>query len=176
MQAKSSIQAEGARAAILRAFFQQVLNQRYSEISIAKILASSGVARSTFYQHFANKDDLLDASLQGLFSVLASIVRPDASTSAISRVLAHFFENRAIARTILSPSVRPKVVHCLARCIAKTWHKAPVALPIALASIALAEATLGLISAWLREPNGCSAEQLASALQRLGLAWNVDQP
>jgi AcrR family transcriptional regulator len=59
------------RDELLAAFFKLVLSRRYHEIRIADILSGSGVSRSTFYEHFASKDELLCASIEGPFMILA---------------------------------------------------------------------------------------------------------
>ena len=60
-----------SRAALLAAFFDQVLRLRYDQISIAGLIAQAGVARSTFYEHFDSKDSLLAESLQFPLAPLA---------------------------------------------------------------------------------------------------------
>jgi len=62
------------RDELLAAFFKLVLSRRYHEIRIADILSESGVSRSTFYEHFASKDKLLCASIEGPFLILAGMV------------------------------------------------------------------------------------------------------
>mgnify|MGYP006177845307 CR=1 FL=1 len=54
------------RQDLMAAFFSLVLSQRYHEIRVGDVLARSGVSRSTFYEHFRNKDELLAASIAAL--------------------------------------------------------------------------------------------------------------
>ena len=65
-----------SRAALLAAFFDQVLRLRYDQISIAGLIAQAGVARSTFYEHFDSKDSLLAESLQFPLAPLACCRAP----------------------------------------------------------------------------------------------------
>jgi AcrR family transcriptional regulator len=154
------------RDALLGAFFVLVLRRRYHEIRIEQILAKAGVGRSTFYEHFANKDALLAASIAHPFGVLAdSVLQPDAN--ALSWLLNHFWENRALARGLFEGAVRRKVARVLVDMIddrLKSARRAHLRLPSRLAAIALAEAQLAPIIAWLSGESACTAETLARVL------------
>ena len=63
---------ERTQLALRNAFFELVLSQPYSRIKIADIIAKANVGRSTFYEHYKNKDDLLYTSLHWPMTVLAS--------------------------------------------------------------------------------------------------------
>lgn len=62
------------REALHSAFILLALQRRYHEIRIDDILKASGVSRSTFYEHFAGKDALLAAAMDGPISLLAGMV------------------------------------------------------------------------------------------------------
>lgn len=154
------------RQALLGAFFVLVLERRYHEVRIDDIVATAGVGRSTFYEHFANKDALLAASLEGPFSILAdAVVAP--SAPHLPGLLAHFWQNRALARGILSGAVRRKVARVLVALIEqrlRRHHGAHLRVPPRLVAVALAEAQLGPITAWLDGEAACPPEALAQAL------------
>lgn len=154
------------RHALLGAFFVLVLERRYHEVRIDDIVARAGVGRSTFYEHFANKDALLAASLEGPFSILAdAVVAP--SAPHLPGLLAHFWQNRALARGILSGAVRRKVARVLVALIEqrlRRHHGAHLRVPPRLVAVALAEAQLGPITAWLDGEAACPPEALAQAL------------
>lgn len=105
------------RDGLLAAFFKLVLSRRYHEIRIADILSESGVSRSTFYEHFASKDELLSASIEGPFLILAGMVCNELSTRHVERLLVHFWENRALARGLFQgaahQALRRKLVGCI---------------------------------------------------------------
>ena len=155
------------RQALLGAFFVLVLERRYHEIRIDDILERAGVGRSTFYEHFPNKDALLAASIEQPFATLAdAVLAPD--IAAMTRLLEHFWQNRAIAPGIFQGAVRRKVGATLAAMIdarLKRAHRAHLRLPSRLAAVALAEAQLAPIVAWLSGDAACSAAQLAEAVQ-----------
>ena len=155
------------RQALLGAFFVLVLERRYHEIRIEDILARAGVGRSTFYEHFRNKDALLSASIEQPFGILAdAVLSPD--IVAMTRLLEHFWDNRALAASIFQGAVRRKMGATLAAMIEtrlKRTQRAHLRLPPKLAATSLAEAQLAPIVAWLSGDAACSASQLAEALQ-----------
>ena len=167
--------AERSRAALLAAFFDLVQRTRYDEIRIADILEQADVSRSTFYAHFAGKDALLAASIAGPFSVLANTLRSDDIMSLVA-MLDHFWERRALARSILREPVRRRVAAVLTAQIEQilraggAWKRGPLLLPERLAAVQLAEMLLAPVVAWLAGEASCSSAALASALRRVSVA------
>lgn len=60
------------RAALSRALIELVLEQSYEIIEVVEIARRAGVARSTFYAHYLDKDDLLRASTKHFQDVLVA--------------------------------------------------------------------------------------------------------
>lgn len=167
VRSRSDVRRQRTRQALLGAFFVLVLQRRYHEVRIDDILAKAGVGRSTFYEHFANKDALLAASLEGPFAILADAVLLP-SVPRLEGVLAHFWQNRALAPGILTGAVRRKVARVLVDMIEqrlKRGHAAHLRLPVRLAAVALAEVQLAPITAWLNGESACTPRALAQALQ-----------
>jgi AcrR family transcriptional regulator len=156
------------RQALLAAFFRLVLERRYHELRISHILQASGVGRSTFYEHFRSKDELLAASLEGPFSILANTAVAPA-LPALTALLEHFWQNRAMARGILSGAVRRRAVRVLVELIVQRLrpvHGDHLRAPPRLTAIALAEMQLAPITAWLAGEESCSAATLAASIQQ----------
>jgi AcrR family transcriptional regulator len=174
------------RQAIHRAFFDMVQQQRYYEIKIETIVARAGIARSTFYEHFKSKDELLASSLEGPFSRLVNLVSVGriqaigegpgmalAQASEINKtqialleILTHFWQNRALARSIFTGALRKKVALSLAAMIYQRLEKTFVnkKWPLGLVSIQLSEMMLAPIVAWLLGEAQCSASVLGDML------------
>lgn len=153
---------------LLAAFFSLVLSRRYHEIRVADVLERSGVSRSTFYEHFRNKDELLSASLEGPFRILASLVRTDADAGRVRAILEHFWQNRALARSLFQGAAlrivrRSLVVHVEAALDRE--QRSRLRIPARLAAHALADGMLSPLIAWLSGEAKCSADDLALALQ-----------
>ena len=77
-----------AREKILTAFRELVLTEHYSEIRTCDVIARAGVARSTFYACFRDKNHLLLESMGPILAVLAdasSVTQSPASTAVLAR-------------------------------------------------------------------------------------------
>ncbi|MCQ4164719.1 TetR/AcrR family transcriptional regulator [Tahibacter harae] len=165
---KTDPRRQRTRDELLSAFFTLVLSRRYHEIRVADVLAAAGVGRSTFYEHFRNKDELLSAALYGPFSILAGIVSAEAGTARVAGILQHFWENRALARSIFHGAalrvVRRALIAQIESSLARQY-RSRLRIPPRLAAHALADGMFSPIVAWLSGEAACSAGDLAAALQ-----------
>jgi AcrR family transcriptional regulator len=156
------------REDLLAAFFSLVLSRRYHEIRVADVLARAGVGRSTFYEHFRNKDALLAASLEGPFHVLTTLVTAAPEAGRVQAILEHFWENRALARSLFQGSalrvVRAALVAHVEAALGRDL-RSRLRIPTRLAARALADGMFAPIDAWLCGEAKCSAHELALALQ-----------
>lgn len=156
------------QAALDAAFVQLLFSRNYHDITTADIAAQADIGRSTFYEHYKSKDDLLRHSLSGPFSVFAEIVVAPSST-ALLPTLAHFVENRALARVVLAYPVRQVASRCLADMIeAKLVVLArppqrPV-IPLPLIALQLAEAQLAIMENWIVGRVAAQPAAIAEAL------------
>lgn len=165
---KTPPRRQRTRDELLSAFFTLVLSRRYHEIRIADVLAATGIGRSTFYEHFRNKDELLSAALYGPFSILAGIVSGEAGAARVSGILQHFWENRALARSIFQGAALRVVRKTLITQIESSLdreYRSRLRIPPRLAAHALADGMFSPIIAWLSGEATCSAVDLAAALQ-----------
>jgi AcrR family transcriptional regulator len=88
------------RVALTEAALASFAQKGFAATQIADITALAGVAKGTFYVHFATKEALLDASLEGFIAQLADAVRP-ALMLASGRPLASTVEAAATAAVAL---------------------------------------------------------------------------
>lgn len=159
------------RRALLEAFDGLAMERPYDRITVADILDRADVGRSTFYEHFRNKDDVLLQSMSGLLSVLADAVRADDDTPHLERVLDHFWQNKKVARGLLEGSSAPRVRALLADLIEQRLmarcarERTTLPIPPRLVAQELASAELGLIGAWLRGEGRCRPAELADSLR-----------
>jgi AcrR family transcriptional regulator len=110
--------AERSRAALLGAFMALVQQQPYSSLTIQRVVRHCGVARSTFYEHFRNKDHLLVVAMEGPFQVLAANALRKGSRERTLRLLQHFWEKRSLIRFLRSATLQHRLMRGLSRCIA----------------------------------------------------------
>ena len=68
------------KACIFDAFYQLLTKKSYAKITIQDIIEAANIGRSTFYVHFATKDDLLKALCQDLFDHVFCLT-PEAEVS-----------------------------------------------------------------------------------------------
>lgn len=156
------------RQALFNAFFSLVLTQRYQNIRIDTILARAGTARSTFYEHFRNKDELLAASLQGPFSVLAAApFAPD--QARLAGILQHFYENRALAPGIFAGPARRVVDRVLQALLLEHLRRVygpHLIMSAPLVAQLLAQLLMGGLVAWLEGREQMDSDRLALALSQ----------
>lgn len=156
------------RADLLQAFFGLVLDRRYHEIAIGDVLVASGVAKSTFYEHFAGKDALLAASLEGPLAVLVGLVDGTSSASDAERILQHFHDYGTVVRSLLKgPAFRVVRGELVRRVEARLDRgvKARMRIPPRIAACSIADAILSPIVAWLDGEAACTTGELALALE-----------
>ncbi len=170
-----SRQARKTRAAVLGAFRELALRRGYADIRVGDIIRLADVGRSTFYEHFRDKDDVLRQSLSGLLAVLAAAVGGGAERGRLAFVLDHFRENGRLARGLVNGPSSPQVVAALAglvegRLAVLAQGVAAPPVPLDLAAAQIAEGQIGLVRAWLNRGTPCPAAAVATALERTATA------
>jgi AcrR family transcriptional regulator len=164
------------RGALLDAFRELILDNRFENVSVADVAARAGVGRSTLYEHFAGKDALLASSIAGPFAVLADTLRPGHDVSKLERLLEHFWGNRPLARALFVGPTRRKTMAVLVGLIERQLaagglsRRGALILPMRLAAVQLAEILLAPVIAWLLGESRCTPAVLAASLDRVAAA------
>jgi AcrR family transcriptional regulator len=158
------------RQACLDAFLELLLSEGYEAISVSDVIARADVGRSTFYDHYTGKEDLLRACLSVPFSTLADCLLPGASAAELTPRIAHFHQQRRLVRDLLSGQTRGMLVRCLAEMIEANLPKGDSPIPAGLAAAMLAESQLGLLWHWLSGRDAVAPERIAAALVASGRA------
>jgi|BarGraIncu00222A_1022003.scaffolds.fasta_scaffold10853_3 AcrR family transcriptional regulator len=158
------------RSALLRAFVGLLLSEDVEKITVAGIVERANVGRSTFYTHFRSRDDLLKASLLLPSLPLARAVTQDVGPDSLLPLLAHFQQQRRLARAFTTGSLRQLWVRRLTELIepdlsalARRLRARPL-LPIALVSVQIAELQIALVVQWLASHAPPPPEAVAEAL------------
>ena len=164
------------RMALIHAF-GSLIHERCNldRIRIADVLERANVGRSTFYEHFRNKEEGLAASLEPFLSSLAGTVDEKRSPAALIESLDGWWGLREQARTIFGGSSRRIVRKLLARSIAEQLSRSELARSgdrsaVRLTALALAEGQVGTLHAWFSGELACSSTQLAGALAHIARA------
>ena len=63
-----------SRKSVVSAFAQLSADHRYDDIRVGDLVATAGIGRSTFYEHFRGKDDVLLEAMEPILLALASAV------------------------------------------------------------------------------------------------------
>lgn len=163
------------RGWIVEAFNRLVLSRRYDKFGVAEIAGRAGVGRSTFYEHFRDKDDLLRLAAAAILKPLAAAVGPQSDPAKIQAVIEHIAANRAATLAMLDGGPGgPGLERTLAALIQEQLPapaQSPPHIPASLLARQIASAQLGLLRAWLRPiPPPCPPGLLAESLQRTSRA------
>lgn len=151
-----------------------------SEISVSDIAERAEVNRSTFYQHYADRDTLLaDALDEAAVAAGAQLMHvdldPHTPPQLLVDFLAHIAENAEIYRQTLSGAASGAVIVRLRARVAEMVQVSAEpdpdghiqGVPLDVVSAGLAGSVLGVITAWLaRDP-------LPPAAEAAGWAWSV---
>lgn len=170
MSAELSRQQEKTRAAIKAAFLQLLFERNYPAITMADVAGRANVGRSTLYEHFRTKLDLLKDGAAPPFSGLAELIGTTEITDRFLGLLQHFRENHALARVMLHLPARAGLDIVLAQlverrlCVHAEGKSALVPLPLAARQIAAAQ--FALLEPWILGQVAVRPEALAAALLR----------
>lgn len=165
-----------SRAALTAAFTELAFERSYPDIGIRDVAERADVGRSTLYTHFSGIDDLLAQSLDRHLSTLARCSLVPDLAPALAQVVAHFWQQRGIARTMLQGDARLAITRLLVRHFADALLALRCELrprsvaPIALLAEQLAAGQLALLSAWLSGRVSASPDEVARLLHRTSYA------
>lgn len=153
------------RKAISDAFLDLLFSRRYSAIRTADVIEAAGIGRSTFYEHFRNKDDVLVAVIEPLFNPLADAAVGRGRLGSLQFMLDHVWEQRAPARMLFEPPLAAKLQRKLAAMIeARLPDAEDGSAPTALVAMGAAAGTLAMLRMWLAGEVACPSDTLARRL------------
>jgi AcrR family transcriptional regulator len=147
---------------ILAAFSELVQTKRYETFRVSDIIRRAGIGRSTFYDHYSSKEDVLLQSMEGLLSILAGAIIGQTPFERLDGLLQHFWERRAVARTIFTEPMLPLIANRLAVKIAQGSDESLAR----LRGIHAAYGVLAVIESWVFGRIAVSREDLATWIKR----------
>ena len=153
-----------SRDAIVAALIELAFRQRYDTIRTADLIARAGVGRSTFYEHFRSKDEVLVAAMAPILQPLASAALGRASKVQVRAMLEHVWQQRGLARIILSGATGMKLQRRLAAMIEVRLAAVPDAVPPAMVAMAAAAAQLTMLRMWIAGEAACPPAALAAQM------------
>ena len=168
MAASLNRRSNQTRTELMSAFTGLVFAKGFENVSVKEIIESAGLARSTFYEHFSNKEDVLRACMTRFFAIIADCISAEEMPAELLRVLDHLWSNRRLTDAIFSGHARVVLARNQADLVEQRLRAAAplLRLPHRLAAIQIADAQLGLVESWMRGRAPCSVENLADGLFR----------
>ena len=160
--------SQRTRKAVFDAFTRLIFARRYSVIRTSDLIEEAGVGRSTFYEHFRNKDDVLVWAIDPIFAPRAEAGAGRASPPRLRFVVDHLWERRALARVMFEPPLAAKLQRKLAGMIEARLEDREDGVPVAMIAAASAAAQLALLRVWLSGEVACDPGVLA---RRLAEGW-----
>ncbi len=153
------------RAAISEAFIRLMFSRRYDAIRTADVITEAGVGRSTFYEHFRNKDEVLVAVIDPLFIPLADAAVGRGDVWRLEAMLAHLWEQRSLGRMLFAPGLLDKLQRKLAAMIVTRLEETDAG-PPALIAAGRAAGQLAMLRQWMTGEVSCPVADLARLLAR----------
>jgi AcrR family transcriptional regulator len=171
------------RAALAQAVLALASEKPFSDVTITEIAERAGVGYASFFRHYKDKDALLTAVADTMIEDLVAIIMPatlEEDTRAASVAICAYAEaHRSITTALLSGGAETMVRHhIVARAIEysrlqtglRPSNAPPMAIPPELVLTHCVAATLGLLSWWLEQGKGLSADTMGDLVDRLVMA------
>jgi AcrR family transcriptional regulator len=163
----SDRRSQRTRQAVFEAFSRLVLDRRYDAFSAATIIAEARIGRSTFYEHFQNKDDVLLEAIEPIFFSLVDAAAGKTSIVRVEATLEHIWQQRSLARIIFEPPLHQKLRRKLATMIEHRLSEIELnECPTALVATAIAASQMAMLQMWIAGNVSCKPKVLATMLLR----------
>ena len=152
------------RDAVRNAFVGLATSRRYDDFSVRDLIDAAGIGKSTFYEHYRSKDDVLHTLMDGMLAELAEVATGAAPPERLRGLLAHFWENRRLGKTTFGPPMASTVRRRLAELMEQGQRLDRVRATYAAAG------QVGLLYAWLSGEVSADVAEIAEGLSRPGIA------
>jgi AcrR family transcriptional regulator len=163
------------REAVFQAFARLVLNRRYSSFAVADIVAEAGIGRSTFYEHFHGKDEVLLEAIEPIFLTLVDAAIGNTALGRVQATVEHIWQQRSLARIIFEPPLHQKLRRKLAAMIESRLDENQLhPYPPALLATALAASQLAILQMWVAGDVTCPPKLVAAMLMQGFVAQSPD--
>jgi AcrR family transcriptional regulator len=164
---KSSSSPAGAsvRARLVRAFSEIMLSRPKGRPRMGEVVEQAGVARSTLYEHFGGRDDLLLEAMRHPLSELAKAGAGMPDEDRLTDLLAHLRGRRADTVALLDGPLKPRILRVLSNEIrAHDPDLAPAA------ALQLSGVMIELVRLWINGDTPAAASVMAGQIARAAVA------
>jgi AcrR family transcriptional regulator len=151
-----------------RSFNEIFIAEGFENITPARVAEGAEVGRSTFYEHFGGREDLLEKRLLEVLVPLADAAHSDGVPPKLVTTLDHFWAERTIVRSLLTGRPREVTMRALTELIQERLpvQRTPLAVPSRLIAAQTAGGYLALLEEWLSGRYRCASVDLAAFLAR----------
>ncbi|MBO3737714.1 TetR/AcrR family transcriptional regulator [Actinoplanes flavus] len=168
------------RPALRAALLDLMAERRYESVTVQDVIDRADVGRSTFYNHYTDKDALLRDCLAGLNAIITALPTTQAERRLLGfavPLLRHVHQQRSLAAALLGESgntVLRQIERMLTDTVrdAFTVGEATPRVPVSARARFVVGAFLGLVDWWLSEQPELSPEQVGVMFHTL--AGNSD--
>ncbi|AOS64020.1 TetR/AcrR family transcriptional regulator [Actinoalloteichus hymeniacidonis] len=156
------------RASLQKALLDLARERPLDDVTVGDIASRAGVNRSSFYQHYVDKETLLAEALEdALHDVSTQLPEAPALTGTLSMpielitYLDHIAANAAVYRrvlgehgsTLIAARLRQRVETIVRETVGAAGSAARTDLPVDVVAAGIAGSALGVITAWIaRDP------------------------
>ena len=149
----SGVRVTGTRETLLAAFARLMQRTAYDHIRVSDISDEASLVRSTFYEYFNSKDDLLQQSIEGPFSVLAACAVRACTPRQLRLTLQHFWDRRNLIRGLLAGTSLDRLTRKLSSMtfeqLVSSNHRGDDLPSLRLIALQSSGSQIALIRAWL---------------------------
>lgn len=185
------VRIERTRRSLQEALFDLARDRPLEELTVADIAQRAGVNRSSFYQHYADKEtllaDALDTAVERAGAFLPeTITAPDGPQRALVAYLRHIDERADVYRRVLgrhgsaavAARLRDRIEAVAREGLARMGAQAFEGVPTDVVSAGVAGSALGVIETWLARDPRPSIEIAAEWVWRVlvGVGDALEQP
>jgi AcrR family transcriptional regulator len=176
------------RRSLQQALLELAHDRPLDDITVGDIAERAEVNRSSFYQHYTDKDallaDALDVAIEATGAGLPEIIEPsEGPPPALLEYLSHIDANAALYRRALgdhgSPAVMARLRARIEQIIRDAIGRSPAGgfegVPVDIVAAGIAGSALGVVEAWLaldpRPPVETAVDWLWRVLLGPGAGW-----
>ena len=187
MKKKSDRRVQRTQQLLEQALLSLIKEKAFEAISVQEIIDRANVGRATFYQHYDNKEDLLESGFEGLEARLKERQRQTLSCGrslderlfAFSHeLLAHAHEHRDVFPAMIGKRGGAVIQHVLRKLLVQLIREdvkampaktSPDAVPDEASVQFLANGLFGLMVWWLGSRPRLSVEEVNGVFRRLAV-------
>jgi AcrR family transcriptional regulator len=160
------IRVERTRKRLQEALFELAHERDFDLIAVSDIAERAGVNRSTFYQHYSDKETVLADALDGIAAEAgatldAPLLLTAGPPAALVKFLEHIEEHAVIYRRIFVGTgsgaalarLRQHIYAATEEFARQTHHDDDLIAPIDVVAAGVAGSMVGVIGAWLSRDN-----------------------